>query len=493
MRVLMVASEAYPLVKTGGLGDVIGALPPALAQIGVDVRLLLPGYPPVLQHLRGIRRLSSYADLFGGEAHLLLGQMQNGVEVMAIFAPHLYERTGNIYLGPDRKDWSDNHRRFAALSWVAAHLPTGHGSWRPDVVHAHDWQAGLAPVFLMLAESWRPATVMTVHNLQYQGLFAAGLLGELRLPRELFHLRGVEFHGQIGFLKAGLVFADRITTVSPTYAREIRTTEQGFGLDGLLTWRADDLSGILNGIDTQIWDPAHDPALPAPYGRGSLEAKTRSKSALQHAFGLEDSRDRLLFCVISRLAYQKGVDLLLPLLPRLVGMGGQLVLLGSGEADLERAFAEAAREYPGQVAVRIGFDEHRAHLIQGGADAILVPSRFEPCGLTQLCAMRYGTIPIVSRVGGLADSVIDANAAALADGVATGIQFAPATHEALADALDRAFALYRQPPVWQTMQRRAMGHEVGWQAAARDYKSLYGSLLGRTSEPAAEITSRIPG
>jgi starch synthase len=477
VRVLLVASEAYPLVKTGGLADVVGALPSALTQTGVDARLLLPGYPSILQHLRGIRRLSGYADLFGGEAHLLSGKMQNDIDVMAIFAPHLYERSGNIYLGPDRRDWPDNHRRFAALAWVAAHLTEGNIGWRPDVLHAHDWQAGLVPVYAMLAAAQRPATLMTVHNLAFQGLFPAGLLGELRLPTELFNHRGVEFHDQIGFLKAGLVYADRITTVSPTYAREIRTTEQGYGLDGLLTWRADDLSGILNGIDTQVWDPEHDPALPSPYGKDSLGAKAANKSALQDQLGLENSPDRILFGVISRLTYQKGVDLLLPVLPRLVGMGGQLVLLGAGDSELESAFVDAARGHPGHVAVRIGFDEHLAHLIQGAADAILMPSRFEPCGLTQLCALRYGTLPIVSRVGGLADSVIDANAAALADGVATGIQFAPPTTEALADALERAFALYRQPQAWRSILRRVMGREVGWQAAAHEYKSLYTSLL----------------
>lgn len=476
MRVLMVASEAYPLVKTGGLADVIGALPAALAQIGVDARLLLPGYPPVLQHLRGVRRLARYADLFGGEAHLLAGRTPNELEVLAIYAPHLYERAGNIYLGPDNRDWPDNHRRFAALAWVSAHLPAG-GHWLPHVVHAHDWQAGLAPLYLVLAEAERPASVMTVHNLAFQGLFAADLMGGLRLPPGLFHHRGVEFHGQIGFLKSGLIYADRITTVSPTYAREICTPEYGHRLDGLLRWRGQDVTGILNGIDTAVWDPEHDPALSSPYGKNSLEAKAACKSALQSRMGLENVGDRLLVGVISRLTHQKGMDLLLPLLPRLVGMGGQLVLLGAGEAELERAFMDAAGEHPGNVAVRIGFDEHLAHQIQGGADAVLMPSRFEPCGLTQLCALRYGTVPIVSRVGGLADSVIDANAAALADGVATGFQFSPATGEALADALERAFAIYLQPEAWRTIQHRAMGHEVGWQAAAREYKSLYESLL----------------
>lgn len=490
MRVLMVASEAYPLVKTGGLADVIGALPHALAQLGVDTRVLLPGYPAVLAHMGDIRRLSRYAELFGGEAHLLGGRMPNGTQVMAIFAPHLYERSGNIYLGPDRKDWPDNHRRFAALAWVAAHLPAGPDGWRPDVVHAHDWQAGLAPAFLMLSGRPRPATVMTVHNIGFQGLFPASLLTELRLPADLFHHRGVEFYGQIGFLKAGLVYADRLTTVSPTYAREICTPEQGFGLDGLMRWRASDLCGILNGIDTQVWDPGHDPLLPAPYGADSLEAKKISKAGLQYQCGLENSRERLLFGVISRLTYQKGMDLLLPLLPSIVAAGGQVVLLGSGEAELESAFAEAARDNTEQIAVRIGHDEHLAHLIQGGADAILMPSRFEPCGLTQLCALRYGTLPIVSRVGGLADSVIDANAAALADGVATGIQFSPATREALSVALERAFALHREPLVWQAIQRRAMSHEVGWQAAARQYNALYGSLLGQR-DPATESTARI--
>jgi starch synthase len=473
----MVASEAYPLVKTGGLADVMGALPAALVQIGLDVRLLLPGYPEVLRNLQSPRRLSGYANLFGGEAHLLSGKMPNRTQVIAIYAPHLYERAGNIYLGPDRRDWPDNHRRFAALGWVAAHLPAANGRWQPDVVHAHDWQAGLAAAYLSLAGAERAATVMTVHNLAFQGLFPAHLLGELKLPAKLFNHQGIEFHGQVGFLKAGLVYADRITTVSPTYAREIRTPEQGYGLEGLLRWREKDLSGILNGIDTIIWDPAHDPALPSAYDVHSLDGKRLSKQALQTQFGLTTAEDRLLFGIVSRLTYQKGVDLLLPLLPQLAAMGGQLALLGSGDAELEQAFVAAARKYPGDVAVRIGFDETLAHQIQGGADTILVPSRFEPCGLTQLCALRYGTLPIVSRVGGLADSVIDANAAALADGVATGIQFAPATSEALSGALERAFSLYHEPRLWRAVQERAMFHEVGWEAAARQYKALYSSLL----------------
>jgi len=476
VRILFVASEAYPLVKTGGLADVCGSLPAALADLGDDVRLLLPGYRPILDGLEAVARVARLDGLFGGDATLVAGRMPNGVPTYAIDAPHLYDRAGNIYLGSDGRDWSDNHFRFAALAWVGANLPA-ETEWRPDLIHAHDWQAGLVPAYLTLGGAERPATLLTVHNMAFQGLFPSDRLEELRLPARMFVPSEIEFHAQIGFLKAGLVFADRITTVSPTYAREIREPAQGFGLEGLLRWRRTELTGILNGIDTAIWNPQNDPHLAKPYGPSSLDAKAANKSALQRRFGLAERPERLVFGVVSRLTHQKGLDLLLPLLPLVVAAGGQIALLGNGDRALEAAYTAAAKRHPGDVGVVLAYGEALAHQIQGGADALLVPSRFEPCGLTQLAALRYGTLPIVARVGGLADSVVDADPAAILDGTATGIQFSPATAEALAVAIERAFDLFRRRDAWRFVQRRGMAQNVGWAKSAAAYRTLYSGLF----------------
>jgi starch synthase len=479
MRVLHVASEIFPLVKTGGLADVVGALPAALAGLGVEVRVLVPGYPAVVEGLASTRQVAWVPELLGGPARLLQGRTGGGTEVVAIDAPHLYDRPGSPYLGPDRRDWPDNHLRFGALGLVAAMIGRGQGGWRPDVVHAHDWQAGLAPVYLALEPSHRPATVQTIHNLAYQGLFAADTLAALRLPQAAFGIDGVEFHGRVGFLKGGLAFADRITTVSPTYAREIRTPELGMGLDGLLRARADRITGILNGIDTDVWNPAADPHLVARYDAGDLEGKAANRAALEARFGLDGAGP--LLAVISRLVPEKGLDLVLEAVPALVAMGARLVLLGSGDPLLEEGFRAQSTLHRGRIGVVIGHDEGLAHLIQGAADAILVPSRIEPCGLTQLCGLRYGTLPIVGRVGGLADSVIDANEAALADGVATGFQLTPVTLEALVEAIGRAAALFRDRDRWHRVVRRAMTREVGWSRAAERYLEVYRELLADAS------------
>ena len=383
MRVLSVAPELYPLIKTGGLADVTGALPQALARLGWDVRVLLPAYPGVLERLAEAERVADVPDLFGGKARLVHGRADGELAVLALDAAHLYARPGNPYLGPDGKDWPDNHYRFAALSWVAAGIGLGAlGAWRPDLVHGHDWQAGLALAYLALAGEARPRTVFTIHNLAFPGLFPAALLGALRLPAASFTVAGLEYHGLISFMKAGLQYADRITTVSPTYAREIRTPAPGMGFDGVLRARARVLSGIVNGIDDNVWDPARDPHLAASYDVERLGAKAINKRALQMRFGLEPRPDQLLFGVVSRLTEQKGLDLLLDALPVLLAGGGQLALIGAGEAALEEGFRVAAQAQPGRVGVFIGYDEPLSHLMQGGADAIIVPSRFEPCGLT---------------------------------------------------------------------------------------------------------------
>jgi phosphoglucomutase len=478
VRVLFVTPECYPLIKTGGLADVTGALPLALGALGCDVRVLLPAYPGVLERLAEVDSTTPVADLFGGPARVIGGRTADGLAVLALEAAHLYNRPGNPYLGPDGKDWPDNHRRFGALAWVGSRVGLGQlDAWQPKLVHGHDWQAGLAPAYLSFAEGQRPATVMTIHNLAFPGLFGAAHMTELRLPHASFRLEGLEYHGKISFLKAGLHYAERLTTVSPTYAREIRTRDQGMGFDGLLRRRSADLCGIVNGIDAAVWNPAADPQIAATYDAERLGAKAINKQALQRRLGLDERSDALLFCVVSRLTEQKGLDLLLEVLPGLLAAGGQLAMLGAGDPLLEAGWRAAAAHHAGKVGVVFGYDEPLSHLLQAGADAIIVPSRFEPCGLTQLYGLRYGTLPIVARVGGLADTVIDANEAALADGVATGFQFAPVTAEALGFALERTFALYRQPARWQAAQRRAMTRKVDWSAPARAYLQLYQELL----------------
>jgi starch synthase len=477
VRILFVASECYPLIKTGGLADVVGALPGALVGRGHDVRVLLPAYPSVLKALPGAEMVAPLPELFGGGGRLLYGKAGEGLEVQAIDAPHLFDRPGNPYVNAAGKDWPDNHLRFGALSWVGSEVALGRcGDWRPDLVHAHDWQAGLTPAYLALSGQPAPPAVFTIHNLAFQGVFAPTMLHALRLPARAFAVDGVEFHGKISFMKAGLYYADHITTVSPTYAWEIQTPEHGMGLDGLLRLRAGSLTGILNGIDEEVWDPVTDTALEQTYAARHLTDKAVNKAALQTRFALDPRASAPLFCVISRLTAQKGLDLLLEAVPDLVANGGQLALLGSGEAGLESGFRKAADAHPGRVGVVVGYDEPLAHRMQAGADAIIIPSRFEPCGLTQLYGLRYGTLPVVARVGGLADTVIDANEAAVRAGVATGFQFAPVTADALRHTVRRAIGLYADRRRWRAMQRRAMASEVGWSGPSADYAKLYKKL-----------------
>jgi len=480
LRVLSVASEIYPIVKTGGLADVVGALPAALRSEGVEVRTLVPGYPAVIAALDTATEVNSLPNVFGGNARLLLGSHQ-GLDLFALDAPHLFAREGNPYLGPDGKDWPDNVFRFAALARVAADIGLGSvPAFVPDVVHGHDWQAGLMPAYLRYSHRPHPPTVMTVHNMAFQGLFAKDLLGTIGLPPESFSLHGVEYFGQIGFLKAGLQFADRVTTVSPTYAVEIQRDDEGMGLGGLLRERSAGLTGILNGIDVAVWDPVTDPAIASPYGVDCLELRAPNKAALQQRMGLRASRDAFLLGVVSRLSWQKGLDLLLGCLPTIINGGMQLALLGDGDANLRGAFSAAATANPGHIGVVTGYDESLAHLIQAGSDALVVPSRFEPCGLTQLCALRYGALPIVSNVGGLADTVSDESEAGLD---ATGFKFAPVTTETLDHALRRAaasfFASRSNASNWPRMQLNGMLTDVSWRHRAGRYAGLYRSLIAQ--------------
>ena len=478
LKVLSVASEIFPLVKTGGLADVVGALPAALAREGVEIRTLVPGYPAVMARLADAEQAHAYADLFGGPARVLAGKAA-GLDLFVIDAPHLFNRPGNPYLGPDGLNWPDNARRFAALARVGADIGLGAiDAFRPQVVHAHDWQAALASAYLYYAEGPRPGTAITIHNIAFQGHFPSSIFGELGLPPYAFTIDGVEYFDGVGYLKAALRLSDRITTVSPTYAREIMTPEFGMALDGLLRSRAAVVQGIVNGIDDAIWNPASDPALPQTYSALRIDMRVRNKTALQTRMGLSPGVDRPLLGVISRLSDQKGLDLLLQALPGVIAKGGQLALLGSGEPSLEAGFTAAAAARPDSIRCVLGYDETLAHLIQAGADFIVVPSRFEPCGLTQLCALRYGAPPIVARVGGLADTVIDANEAATAAGVATGFQFYPPSVEALAYALDRALEIARDPAVTRRLRLNGMRADVSWRGPAKHYAALYRALAG---------------
>ena len=474
LRHLAIASECAPFVKTGGLADVVGALAGVLTEHEVETRVLLPLYRQIATLAEGATEVMNLT-AFGGPVRVL-AQRASGIELLLIDAPHLYDRPGQIYLDETGVDWPDNALRFGLLSWLGSEIGRiGVDGWQPDVLHAHDWQAGLVPVYGRQMGSDAPC-LLTIHNIAFQGTFAPTLMGALGLDTTGFTQDGFEYFGQIGFLKGGLLAAEAITTVSPTYARELLTPEFGMGLEGVLAARRADLTGLLNGIDMEAWNPETDPALPQTYTARTLGRKAASKSALLDRFGLEPDTKAPLFSVISRLSEQKGLDLALEALPEVLDQGARFVLLGSGDATLEAGFAALARAYPDQVGVQIGFDEDLAHLIQGGADATLIPSRFEPCGLTQLCAMRYGTLPIVSRTGGLADTVIDANEAGLAVGCATGFQFAPATTPKLRDALARAMALYARPRDWQKAQRNAMKHPVGWDASAHRLAEIYRNL-----------------
>ena len=482
MKVLHVGAEIFPLVKTGGLADVLGALPQALIAAGADVRLLLPGLPAIADAVLHQKVVCEIGPCFGAaRVTLRLGQMPySKVPVYIVDAPYRYRRPGSPYQDSDGNEWADNVQRFALLGWVGALLAGGEldRSWTPQVVHAHDWHAAMACAYIDAHPPTRAATVFTVHNLAYQGLFASGDFGLLGLPARFMASNGLEFHSQLSFMKAGLKFADRITTVSPTYAKEIGTHEFGFGLDGVIRGRGTDVSGVLNGVDGAVWNPASDASLAVRYSAEQPQGKAACKAALQAELGLGPNPRVPLFGLVSRLTSQKGLDLLLGALPGLVRHGGQLALQGSGDPALEAAFVNAAQAHAGSVAVRIGYDESFAHRLIAGADAILVPSRFEPCGLTQLYGLRYGTLPVVRRVGGLADTVVDASEEALLADRATGFSFDAATPAALDAAIQRAIAAYADAPRWQRLMRRAMAQDFSWRGAAQQYVELYRQLVG---------------
>jgi starch synthase len=486
LRVLHVGAELYPFVKTGGLADVLGALPSALAAAGADARVLLPSLPALAAVQREARLVGRVQAPWGGApAQLLLGRLDapalRAVPVYLLRHDALYQRPGTPYGDGSGHAFADNQRRFALLGLAAARLSEGAcGDWVPQIVHGHDWHAGLAGAYARVsrhAGHHRAANVFTIHNLAYQGLFPRGVFPELGLPAETWGLQGVEFHGQLSFLKAGLHYADRITTVSPTYAREIQTPEYGCGLDGLLRERGAQLSGILNGVDDAVWNPADDVSIAAPYSAADLAGKSHCKAALQRDCGFEERTDKLLFSAVSRLTEQKGLNLAVDAIDELVTRGGQLLVLGSGDAALEAAFRAAAARHPGAVALRHGYDEALSHRIFAGSDVTLVPSRFEPCGLTQMYALRYGSLPLVRRTGGLADTVVDCTLEEMADQRATGFVFERFDSDDLRRALRRAFTLWQRPREWHAVQQRGMAQRFGWDTAAQRYLALYRDAL----------------
>ena len=467
------------MAKVGGLGEVSAALPAALRALQVDARILLPGYPGVIAaagDVRELARLTPFEAPF--EARLLMAHLPNGVPLIILDCPRLYARAGGPYQNEAGEDWDDNGWRFGLLSKVAAILGSESSplNWRPQIIHCNDWPVALAPAYLHYTPQPRAAAVMTVHNLAFQGNFEPDLVASLGLPPSSFSVDGLEFHGRMSFIKAGLLYADAITTVSPTYAREIQSETLGFGMDGLLRLRRDSLFGILNGIDTAVWNPETDPLIAQRYSAGNLHNKLLNKQALQQRLRLSLEPEIPLLGVVSRFTHQKGIDVLVEAASRLVELPAQLVALGTGERELENALRTVAARHPGNIALAIGYDENLAHLIEAGADMFLMPSRFEPCGLNQMYSQRYGTPPIARATGGLADTIIDCNPGTLEIGSASGFLFHQLTAADLLSAVRRAVAMYRDRSSWRVLQQNGMARYFGWDTAAKQYAEIYARL-----------------
>jgi starch synthase len=490
MKLLFVTSEVKPLVKTGGLGDVSSSLPIALRRLRQDVRIVLPAYRSACERIGELSEVARLSLGLGHEVRILQGALPGTkLPVYLVDSPAHFDRAGDPYRASDGSDWQDNAMRFGLFCRAATAIALDEAGldWRAQVVHCNDWQTGLVPV-LLAGRATRPASIFTIHNLAYQGLFPSQALHDLGLGSRHWHPDGLEFYGNLSFIKGGLSYADRLSTVSPTYAREIQTVEFGCGLDGLLRHRAADLSGILNGIDTREWDPTRDTRIARRYGADSLSVKAENKRSLQRALGLDERPELPLLGHIGRLVDQKGADLILEALPPLLEQGrAQLAVLGSGEASLERELRALAARFPGRCGAHIGYDEGLAHAIEAGADLFLMPSRFEPCGLNQMYSLRYGTLPVARRTGGLADTIVDSDADSLRDGTATGFLFEAASAQALAETIEWALVLYRDPPLWASLQERGMGLDFSWEKSARAYLALYREAIAslRSDEPAA--------
>ncbi|MGM0595060.1 MAG: glycogen synthase GlgA [Pseudomonadota bacterium] len=473
-RILFATSEAAPLIKTGGLADISASLPAALKRARQAVRLVLPAYPQALQRL-GKSRAVAQLEIDHHPVTLYEGRMpDSGVIVWLVDSPAHFQRDGGPYSDSEGNDWPDNAERFALFSRTVAAIAMDRAGlkWQPEVVHCNDWQTGLVPALLHF-EAQRPATLFSIHNLAYQGRFPYETFQRLRLPEALWDFTGLEFYGGMSMIKGGLAYADRLTTVSPTYAEEITTPALGNGLDGLLRHRRERLTGILNGVDYQSWDPAHDPLIDTPYSASAPEGKAQNKAALQRRLGLPQQPQTPLLGLVSRFVEQKGIDLVVAAADALLEQPLQLVMLGSGDKQLEQQVRELARRYPQQVAVEIGYDEALSHQIEAGADLFLMPSRFEPCGLNQLYSLRYGTLPVVRRTGGLADTVVHTTPQSLADGSATGFSFDHASTDGLLGAVAEALACYHNDDCRQRVMQNAMQCDFSWRASAREYLNVY--------------------
>lgn len=480
MKILSVTSEIYPLIKTGGLADVTGSLPKALAPLGIETTSLVPGYPKVMQQLGQATTLMEFEDLLGEKATLRHGHVE-GLDLLVLDAPALYNRPGGPYVDQHGKDHPDNWKRFAVLSLAAAEIAAGAlPGWVPDLVHTHDWQSAMTSVYMRQNGCMTPV-VITIHNIAFQGQYSADLLPWLGLPQEAYSIDQLEYFGDISFLKGGLQTADVITTVSPTYAREILTPRFGMGLNGVLNERVEVLRGIVNGIDLDVWDPATDEFLPQTFDITTLRRKRDNRQPLLDRFGLDPDDKGPIFAAISRITWQKGIDMLADTADEVIHNGGRIIIVGQGDHAIEQSLLETASRYPGRMAVHIGYDEPTAHLVQGGADAIVQPSRFEPCGLTQLYALRYGCVPVVSRTGGLSETIIDANDAAMSARVATGFQFHPVTTNGLRLALRRALHAYEQPKMWARLQNQGMKTKFSWERSGQQYAAVYRSLVQKAS------------
>ena len=483
MRVLFATSEAYPLIKTGGLADVSGALPNAinhLKQFTGDIKILIPGYSAVLAKLKSVHTITNI-DVLGQTCTLLSGKMpDSGLPVIAIHNPELYERAGGPYSDENGMDWLDNALRFGVLSRVASLLCSNNSplpNWQPDLIQCNDWQTGLAPAYMKLVDHSTTKSILSIHNLAFQGCFDANWLKALELPAEHFQINGFEYFKQISFLKAGLFYADKLSTVSPTYAQEIQSKQFGFGLEGLLKTRQDDLTGILNGIDTHEWNPASDVHLEKHYSNSRITGKKAVKHALQQQLGLQIDANAPLLGVVSRLTYQKGLDLLPDIIPKLVKQGCQFAILGSGDKALEAHFNVLAELYPEHVSMNTGYHEHLSHNIMAGSDIFIMPSRFEPCGLNQLYGLAYGTPPIVSLTGGLADSVQDTNEMSLKNNTATGFVVKNVNNASLLVTIERAIKIWQDKKTWRQIQKNGMQRDISWDSSASAYLALYEKTL----------------
>lgn len=487
MRVLFATSEVYPLVKSGGLADVSRALPIALRRQGVDVRIVLPGYDAAMARLENPRIEARLSSDLGVEDARLIGGILPGcdVPVWLIDAPSLYSRRGGLYQDETGRDWTDNARRFSVLSRVAAAIAMGQtSSWKADIVHANDWHTGLTPFYLSQYGQPRPSTIFTIHNLAFQGNFARHELAQAAIAEQFFVPEGLEFYGHLSFMKAALRYSDKLTTVSPRYAQEVLTEDFGFKFEGLLRSRSKDFCGILNGIEDDVWDPAKDPILAQRYSFSDISGKRICKAELQRALGLEVSGQIPLLGFCSRITWQKMADVLLDAVPDIMGNGAQLVIVGEGDMTLQSALAGLQQRYPGQFVLR-PYCEALTHRLVAASDILLAPARFEPCGLTQMYALRYGALPVVRRTGGLADTVVDAQAPNIANASATGFVFDRADREAFLSAIMRALTLFHEPLAWRRLQLAGMKRDFGWNVSAAQYVSLYSELSG-LSKPIAE-------